>query len=175
MTDVDADVVATALEPVRDALLRQARSDAEAELLAADTAARTRLEAARAEARRITDDARSQGEADAAMMLGRDRAQARRRAHASVLAAQQGAYEGLRRRAREAVRALRVDPGYDALVAQLSDSVRRTLGDDAVIRMHPDGGLIADAPGRHVELSLDALADRAVDALGADVSGLWSA
>jgi acetate kinase len=37
----------------------------------------------------------------------------------------------------------------------------------------PDGGLLAETPGRRLDLSLDALADLAVDALGAEASRLW--
>lgn len=166
--------IATALEPVRDALLQQARTNAAAELARADADVAACIAAARTQAEHITADAHAQGEADAATLLAADRARARRHAHTIVLRAQQAAYAQLRRRSREAARELRADPGYGDLLGRLAELVRRQLGRDAVVREHPDGGVVGDAPGRHVEITLDHLADRAVDELGADLAGLWS-
>ncbi|EKX65016.1 hypothetical protein STRIP9103_07529 [Streptomyces ipomoeae 91-03] len=38
---------------------------------------------------------------------------------------------------------------------------------------HADGGVVARVPGRRVDLSLTALADRALDRMGGEVRSLW--
>ena len=57
---------------------------------------------------------------------------------------------------------------------RLAARARAELGPDARITDATDGGLLAEAPGRRLDLSLDALADLAVDALGAEVNRLWA-
>ncbi|MFI7643956.1 hypothetical protein [Nonomuraea sp. NPDC049400] len=42
------------------------------------------------------------------------------------------------------------------------------------MKVHPDGGVLAEGQGRRVDCTLDALAARAVDALGAEVERLWA-
>ena len=61
-----------------------------------------------------------------------------------------------------------------ALLDALRARVRAELGPDATVREHPDGGLVAEAPGRRLDLSLPALADDAVDALGGAAAALWA-
>ena len=43
----------------------------------------------------------------------------------------------------------------------------------AEVTEHSEGGVVARAPGRRVDLSLPALADRALDRLGGEVRALW--
>jgi hypothetical protein len=161
----------TALAPVRDALLARARADAAAALADADTDAAAVLAEAREQAAALLREAREQGEREAAALRTREHARAGREARTVVLGAQRAALEELRRRGRAAARALGEDP---ALLDRLRARLLADLGPDAVVRDHPDGGLVAEAPGRRVDASLGALADRALDALGVEVQGLWT-
>jgi hypothetical protein len=165
---------AAALAPVRAGLLARAHADADAALAEADADADSALAEARQQAAAILADARARGERDAAVAEARERARARREARSTVLGAQRAAYEELRRRGEAAARALRTGPGYPALVASLSACARAELGPAAVIREHPDGGVVAEVPGRRLDATLAALADRALDGLGPDVQGLWA-
>jgi hypothetical protein len=64
---------------------------------------------------------------------------------------------------------LRDEPDYPQLRAGLVGAAHRLLGPDADIREAPDGGLIVTSPGRRVELTLTAFADRAVDDLASQL------
>jgi vacuolar-type H+-ATPase subunit E/Vma4 len=162
------------LTPVREGLLAAARADADATAAAAEADAAAVVSDARAQAGAILDEARARGERDALVLEARERARARREARSTVLKAQRDAYEHLRRAARAAARRLRADPGYPALVADLTARARTELGPGAVVREHPDGGVVAEAPGRRLDGTLDALADRALADLGPEVQGLWA-
>ncbi len=162
------------LEPVRQAILAAAHADAERLLADADAEAADAVARAEAEADRIGSTARTQGEADAEAVLVSERARARRRARALVLAAQRAAYDGLRARVVRALPELRAGTGYARWRDSVDEQVREMLGEDAVLTEPPDGGVVGEAPGRRVAVTLTALADQAIDALGADVEGLWS-
>ncbi|WP_316770628.1 hypothetical protein [Streptomyces sasae] len=56
---------------------------------------------------------------------------------------------------------------------QLVQIARALLGADALITAVPGGGVTADVPGRHLDLSADTLADRALERLGARIESLW--
>jgi vacuolar-type H+-ATPase subunit E/Vma4 len=165
--------VRATLVPVRDSLLARARADADAVLAQADADAEAVLSAARARAAALVAEARAAGERDAAVLAARDRARAQRKARAAVLHAQTGVYQELRRRSLAAVRALRDDPVYPCLLEALRDRARDRLGADAVVREHPDGGVVAEVPGRRLDATLDALTDDALDGLGGEVRRLW--
>ena len=162
------------LEPVRQAILAAARADAARLLADADTEATAAVARADAEAARIRTSARAQGEADAEAVLVAERARARRRARALVLAAQRAAYEELRDRVAGALPGLRAGAGYAGWRDGVGEQVREMLGEGTVLSEHPDGGVVGEAPGRRVAVTLTGLADEAVDALGADLEGLWS-
>lgn len=163
-----------ALEPVRAALRDAARRDAAAALAQADADAATVVEEARAQAAAVVAEARRQGERDAAAVRARERARAHREARGRVLRAQRVAYEELRRRSRAAARTVRDRPDYPDLLDRLRARLLDVLGPDAAVREHPDGGLVAEAPGRRIEATLDSLADQALSDLGAGVEGLWA-
>ncbi|MGY5051525.1 hypothetical protein ACWDE0_38965 [Streptomyces sp. 900105755] len=55
----------------------------------------------------------------------------------------------------------------------LARAARALLGADARITAVPGGGVTADVPGRHLDLSADALADRALERLGVRIESLW--
>ena len=162
------------LQPVKQALLATARADAERLLADADAEATASVSRAEAEADRIRTAARAQGAADAEAVLVAERARARRRARAQVLGAQREAYDDLRVRVARALPELRASAGYAAWQDAVRRQVQEMLGEGAVLAEHPDGGVVGEAPGRRVAVTLTALADEAVDALGADVEGLWS-
>lgn len=160
-----------ALEPLRAALIARARAEAGRVRAAAAEDGRQVLAGARDEAAALVADARAQGEADAAALLAVERSHARRVARGAVLAAQRAVYDELRERARIAVRALLADPDRRARLATV---VRGRLGDHAVVRDRPDGGLVAESPdGRGVDASVEALVDSALADL--DLEQLWAA
>ena len=149
-------------------------ADAERMLAEADAEVEATVARARAEAEAIRADARTQGEADAEAVLVAERARARRQARAVVLAAQRESYAALRARAVEQAATLRADPGYAAWCDRLRERIGDELGPDAVVSEHPDGGVLGEAAGRRVASTLVGLAERALDALGPDVEGLWT-
>ncbi|WP_066948154.1 hypothetical protein [Microtetraspora fusca] len=163
-----------ALAPVSAALLKGARLDADATLAEAEHDAARTLAAARRTAQDIIDEARESGTADARARADAVRARARRRARGIELAARREALLELRRRAMAAVLALRDDPCYPRLVERLRELARESGGDDLIVREHPAGGVVGEGRGHRVDCSLGALADRAVDALGAEAERLWA-
>lgn len=169
-----APVVTDPLAPVRDFLLARARDDAERRRGDAAAEADAVLAQARQQAAAILAEAAEQGAAKGAEVTAAAQAAAARRTRGLLLAAQRQAYEALRQRSRAAARALREDPGYPALRRRLARRAREWVGRGAIVTDTPDGGVIAEAPGRRVDCSLGTLAGRAVDALGAEVEGLWA-
>ncbi|MFF9113565.1 hypothetical protein [Streptomyces sp. NPDC014805] len=173
MTTPAPEGTTSALHPVRAELLRSAHSDAEALLARAEQEAATLLDRARAEARAVLDEAARQGEADGADAARDLLVKARREARAHTLAARREAYEELRRAAVARVRELRGSEGYASLRERLERRARCLLGPGAEVSEHPDGGVVAEVPGKRVDLSLTALADRTLAGLGAEVRSLW--
>jgi cell division septum initiation protein DivIVA len=163
-----------ALEPVRAWLLAAARAQAEHLVAEAAADAERLLTGARAEADAILAEAREQGIAEGSALAVAERAHTRRLARRLVLDAERQTYEELRARSRAAVRALRQDPGYPALRERLTRLSLAAAGPDARVSEHPDGGVVAEAPGIRVDCTLDSLAERAVMALGGEVAELWA-
>lgn len=162
------------LEPLVRALRGRADRDAAEQLAHADADAAAALADARARADEVLAKARSAGEQDAAAMLAAERARAEREARAVLLAAQQDAYEAARSAVRAAVRGLRDDPAYPALIDALRDRATRELGPGATTTELPGGGIEARAGGRRVEYSLDGLADDLLEQVGGDLTELWA-
>jgi vacuolar-type H+-ATPase subunit E/Vma4 len=162
-----------ALAPVRAELLRAARADAEELLARADDEAAGLLRQARADALAVREQARRQGEADGAAASRDLRTRARREARHRVLGARREAYEELCRRATERVRALRRSADYPMAVEALAGRARGLLGPGAEVVPQPDGGVVARTAGKRVDLTLDALAARALDGIGAEIESLW--
>ncbi len=169
-----APAATNALAPVRAFLLARAQAEADRARAEAATVADAVVARARQQAAVVLEQAREQGAADGAQLTAAAQAVAARRVRGLLLAAQRQAYETLRQRGRAAARALREDPDYPALRERLARMARERAGPDAIVMDAPDGGVIAEAPGRRVDCSLGTLADRAVDALGAEVEGLWA-
>jgi vacuolar-type H+-ATPase subunit E/Vma4 len=170
----EAPAAQAALAPVRRRLLARVGADAHHARAEAAAEAGVVLARAREQAAAILTQARARGETDGAAVAAAARARSRRDARGLLLAAQHQAYEALRQRARAAVRELGEDPGYPRLRQRLERLAREQAGPHATVSEPPERGVVAEAPGRRVDCSLDTLADRAVDALGAEVEGLWA-
>jgi vacuolar-type H+-ATPase subunit E/Vma4 len=131
------------------------------------------------EARRTADQmlatARADGEAEATAVVNARLAQSRREARRSVLNAQRDLYDELRRRCRVAATALAEDPGYEELRRQLVERALAQLGSDVTVTDGVDGGVLASAGDRHLDLTLPTLAERALDRSDAEVAKLWTA
>ncbi|MDF3149695.1 hypothetical protein, partial [Streptomyces sp. T21Q-yed] len=98
---------------------------------------------------------------------------ARREARSRALTARRTSYEELRREAAERVRELRRNDDYPSLRERLEHRARVLLGPAAETTEQADGGVVVQAPGRRVDLSLTALADRALDRMGGEARSLW--
>jgi vacuolar-type H+-ATPase subunit E/Vma4 len=163
------------LDAVRAALLADARADAASLLAAADHDARDHMARSRDEAAALVDAARSDGEREAAARLARQHAATRREAREIVLAAQRQALVELREHVRTAARELTHDDRYEELLERLRTLAASQLGRDAEISVPPDGepGIVGSDAHRRVDYRLVTLADRALDAMGADIATLW--
>ncbi|WP_326646298.1 hypothetical protein OG884_16840 [Streptosporangium sp. NBC_01755] len=165
--------VEQALAPLEAELLRRAGEQAARTTARARDEAASVMAAARREAEAVLAEAGAQGLAEHAAYAATVRADVGRRRRRVVLAAQCEMLEEFRRRAREEAKDLRHAPCYPALLRHLSETVRRRGGDDLVIDEHPDGGVVAHGPGRRLDATLPALADRMIDTLAGEVQCLW--
>jgi hypothetical protein len=160
-----------ALEPLRRALLADARAQAARLRLDAEEAGRRAVADAEVEVAGMLARARAMGEAEGAEQRAADEARVRSAARARVLAGRRATYEELRHRAQAAVRELLQQPGQRELLAE---TLRARLGDHAAVSETDDGGLRARAPdGRAVDASVGALVDQALAAV--DLEQLWTA
>ncbi|WP_067807228.1 hypothetical protein [Actinomadura formosensis] len=164
---------AAALAPVRDALLARARGRAGRLVEDAERDAAAVIEAARAEADRIVADARTAGRADGEAVAAAERSRVRGHAREVVLAARRRAYDELRRRVAAGTRDLCTGPRGPGTVRRLTATAERLLGPGAAVQEVPGGGVVARKDGTELDLSAGVLADRAVAALGAEVTRLW--
>jgi vacuolar-type H+-ATPase subunit E/Vma4 len=177
MTDPPAVSAATAdpLAPLRDALLAQARSDAEATLAQAEGEAQAQLTQARAEAEQVVAQARAEGEHDAEQLRLEQRARARRRARSTVLAEQSRGLEALRHTVQSRLTELWTDPAtHDAVVRRLTAAAQRDLGADISVAELPEAGIVAMAGKVRATYRLGDLADLAIDSLATELVGLWT-
>ncbi len=165
-----------ALEPVRDALLADAETEAERIVAAAADAAHEIIATATAEADAVVEQARHRAERSARAHTDMVLARTRNDAHRVVLDTQHQLNRRLIDDVHVAARDLRVDPRYPALLDHLESLARNQLGDTAVIERdpEPDGGIVAEAGTSRVDYRLPILADRALDTLADDVAELWT-
>jgi vacuolar-type H+-ATPase subunit E/Vma4 len=124
------------------------------------------LDDARRQAEEILAEARRQGEADAGAVQAAGRAAAHRDARTRSLRVQREIYEQLRERCRSQSAALAVQPAYAQLRSRLVQAAHQFLGEEAVIRDAEGGGVIAEAAGRRLDLSMARFVDLAVAELG---------
>lgn len=150
----------TELVPVREALLRIARADADAVLTAADRDVAELLADADAEASQLRARARAQAEEDTAALEAAEHSRVLREARSIELRARTAAYEALLSAAAAAARSrLAQDP---EVVAAMTERAHAVLGAGATLTRTPDGGLVAEAEGRRLGLPLATLVERAV-------------
>ncbi|WP_141585787.1 hypothetical protein [Actinomadura sp. WMMA1423] len=166
--------IVDALAPVRGALADRARTEAARLVADAERDAAATTGGARAEAARILAEAQAAGRADGALAAAVARSRARAASRAIVLRARRQAYDELRRRIRREVRALFDGPDAPANERALTARARGLLGTGALIGRAGGGGLVARVPDAEVDLSADALTDRAMAALGTEVAELWA-
>ncbi len=143
-----------------------------------DTESRTEADARRAAAQRsaaaVVERARADGAAEADREMTRDGARERRRARRIVLDARRRAYERLRVDVHAAIESTDRRSEYEALLDRLEGLAHEQLGDRARVERDPaGGGLIAEIDGRRVDYTLDALVERCLRGLGAEVERLW--
>ena len=169
-----SDEAVPGLAPVRAELLRAARAEAREVLDRADRDAAALIGEARTKARILVEEAHRQGEREGAAAARGTRAGARRGARDRELAAREAAYEELRRRAFAHVRRRWAPAAHPSIVGRLRERARGLLGPDAEITEVPGMGVVAHAPGRRADCTLDGLTERALDRLGAEVETLWS-
>ena len=164
------------LEPACEALLADARAQAQRVLEDADDECEERLADARRRAAELLAGAREQGDAEGRVEADREQALEGLLARTEVLAAQRRAYEELQARARAAVLDLREEPGYPELLERLAAAARRDLGDAAQLEIDPPdaGGVRGTAGSLHVDYTLVTLAEGCVRDLGPGLRRLWT-
>ncbi|MFF7356403.1 hypothetical protein ACFZA1_27710 [Streptomyces filipinensis] len=160
-----------ALSPVRAELLRAARASADAVGDRARADAEESLRSARAAAEAVLAQARDLGRADGAAEAARERVRAVQDAWAAELAARAEVYAALRASVRAGVRKAFAEDA--SLQSRCAEAARELLGPQARVTAASGGGVTAEVPGRRVDLSADALADRALDRLGVLAETLW--
>lgn len=156
------------VEPARRSLLERVHDEVERLLAEADERAAEIVAHADAEGEALVARARAEGEAAAALEGAQEQAQARRAARSAVLGARKVLYDELQRGARAGVLELR----GPALLDRLETVAREQLGADAVVTRAD--GVRAVAGARSVDYTLEALATRALEELGAEVERLWA-
>jgi vacuolar-type H+-ATPase subunit E/Vma4 len=163
------------IDPAGEALLADARADAERLQAEADAEAEAQVARARREADELIARARAQGEADGRAESAREEAREAMLTRMEVLAAHRAVYEELLRRARTEVLKLRGEPSYPDLLERLAAACRRDLGDEAQLEIDPPdaGGVRASAGSRRVDYTLVALAESCVRELGPRLLRLW--
>ncbi len=163
-----------ALAPVRAHMLRRASDQADQILSDARHEAAAILSRARLSAERAVAQAQDEGRREGAKLAAEVRSRARDDAMSPLLIAQCEMHEELRRTVRAAVAGLREQPGYDQLLARITELARQAAGPDAVVTESPAGGVVARADGVLVDCSLPRLADRALEELAGDIRALWA-
>ncbi|WP_196223705.1 hypothetical protein, partial [Nocardia seriolae] len=92
----------------------------------------------------------------------------------AMLSARRAAYDRWRDTARAAVLALRAEPGFDRVQAELRAAAVRLLGSGARLTEDPLGGLVAEADGRRLDLRLTTIAARALEDSEPEIERLWT-
>jgi vacuolar-type H+-ATPase subunit E/Vma4 len=163
-----------ALTPLRAYLLRGARAEADRILEEARCQAAATLRQARRDAEKTVGQARKRGEAEIALAAAAERRRGREQARVIVLGARRQAREELSARVLTAAGGLRDEPGYEGLLARLTVMAARAAGPGATVTADQAGGVVARSGRALVDCSLPRLAGLAVDALGDQVTELWT-
>ncbi|MCA1783350.1 MAG: hypothetical protein ABR500_02115 [Dermatophilaceae bacterium] len=164
----------TALAPLRQWLLADARERVSSILDAARDQALATTTTAEVEAARIRAAAAAAGEETARSEAALRSARVRRQAHQAVLESRNALHDEVRRRVRVAAIALTADPRYPAVLERLRARAVEVLGPDVIVTEGPDGGLVAVAGSRSLDLTLPTLADAVLKTMAPEISGLWA-
>jgi vacuolar-type H+-ATPase subunit E/Vma4 len=175
-SSTDPPTLFTHLDPVRQALLDDARVEAD----------RIRTEARR-HADEVVADAEREVAAEVAEVARRHaiaaaahadqvRARARAEAHTEMLSAREDVRQNLLEAVRLAALGLRDDDRYPALLDHFETVARARLGADAHVERDPltGGGVVASAGTRRVDYTLTALAGRVLQQHADEVAALWA-
>jgi hypothetical protein len=162
-------VMVAALAPVTGALLAAAKAEAAQRMAAANAMTAQTLARAQSRVDSALASARAAAAADAAGASAAERARGRREARAVVLAAHREAVEALLAAARDAAAKLVNDPEYPGWRDRLAAQAVQALGPEAVVREEPEGGVVAVAGARRIDLRLPGLAEQAVAELGVEL------
>lgn len=164
------------LSPVRDALLADARAEAERIVSEATRSAGNTVAEAESETTAAVERARHRVELSNAARAEQTLARLRGEGHRATLETRQQLRLRLIDEVHRSARNIRADTRYPRLLNHLESLARSQLGDGAVIERGTslDGGITAETGSRRVDYRLTALADRALDTLADDVAELWS-
>ncbi len=158
--------------PIRSAALADARAEAERLRAEARERSAATVAAARERAGELREDslavARRVADDDARRVLSA----ARGSAHELLLSARREVYAAVARDVARQASDRRED--YRAASERLIADARRRLGADVRIVDAPDGGIIAEAPGRQIDYSLSTQVRRCLSQLDDEVAALWS-
>jgi hypothetical protein len=174
---MDADSRLTAqLGPLEAALVAAAHTDADAQVEQARAKAAAAIAEGDSKARAVLEQAAAEGRGAAKRAAEHRLVEGKRQARGLILGAQQAAYQRLVRDAIRAAEDLRQRPDYADLERRLIETAKALLGADAAIIQNSDGqgGVRASLDRRAVDLTLATLAQRCVEQLGEDVTGLWA-
>lgn len=171
---MNGDHLSTALAPLRQELLAQARADARRVLAQADRESEHILARAREQVEVILDAARGEAAVRAEAVRRAEAAAVRTAVRAAALNARREAYEEFRREVHDAVQGFRDAPDYPLVLSDLTARARATLGSGVPVREDPSGGVVATDSRRVLRCTLTAFAEQAVAAFGAEVAALWA-
>ena len=163
------------LEVLGEVELRAAAEEAEAIRRAATGRAQEIITQARADAAALIERrcaaARRLAELEARDRLAEVRAQAR----GTVLGAQRSVLSEARAAAHATVRKLPGDPRLRRLLVRLAADARERLASAGPVELTdaPEGGFVARAGTRQIDCSLTALVDRYLDAIADELERLW--
>ncbi|MBX3099596.1 MAG: hypothetical protein KF761_08450 [Salinibacterium sp.] len=162
-----------ALAPVRAYVETTAKATAAENAASAQRRADTVIAAAQHESDGILTAATAEGAEMAASAAALASARARRNAHETVLARRNAIRLELARQVGAAASELVKDPVYPALLKRLTERAYEALGTKATVKESPDGGVVATAGSRRIDLSLPVLAARKLDTMTEEVEHLW--
>lgn len=172
-SDLSRDALA-ALVPLRAYLTNTAHTDAAASVSAAQTQAGALLKEAESERNRVLAEATDEGKRTAQAAADLRSARVRRQANEVVLSQREEIRQKLRKSVENAATALREDPRYPLVRAQLVARGHELLGPAAAIVEMPKGGILVETDSRRLDLSLSTLATGTLDDMAAEVSSLWT-
>ncbi|MGN5733238.1 V-type ATP synthase subunit E family protein [Arthrobacter psychrochitiniphilus] len=162
-----------ALAPVRQALRASAESQVAEFRNGALQEVSAILASAQAEAAQIVTNAAAAGAASARTEAALRSSRVRREAHELLLARQSSVIEELRHQLAGTASKLQSDPRYPELLARLRENCQDLLGPEVSVSSSSDGGIIAVAGSRRLDLSLPVLAEMTLDSLP-EARELWN-